>query len=527
MIHFKTPILFIVFNRPDTAALVLEKIRQVKPKDLFIAADGPRIDKNGEAEKCNEVRALIDKGIDWDCTVHKLYKEENVGCGLAVSGAITWFFNNVEQGIILEDDTVPDISFFNYCETLLDYYKKDDIVMHVSGNNYAPERKSDETYFFTRLPFIWGWATWKRAWQKYDFDNKYLSPRQKNDIIQKAFTNKKIINYWSNALKNFHLSPASFTWDFQWFLSIWNNQGLVVQPAKNLVKNIGFGEEATHTVDSHHYLASVNAKKIENIVYRKSFRINNKLQAINFSRFFINKQKETHRFNLRQVLRINLKIKFRLFKSIAGTVDKLLRIYVLYTAKPLISKGNGEIANSYLSAKAKLYSPYRLSNSFVDDYSYIAHNSNISKTKIGKFCSIGPNFLCGRGVHPIHALSTSPMFYSTMRQNGTTLSATNKIEEILPITIGNDVFIGMNVTVLDGISIGDGAVIGAGAIVSKDIPPYAVAVGNPIRVIKYRFNDEIIQKLLKIKWWEFGDERLSEIEKYFNDVEGFVEKNYD
>ncbi len=178
--------------------------------------------------------------------------------------------------------------------------------------------------------------------------------------------------------------------------------------------------------------------------------------------------------------------------------------------------------NSKMGQFVNLYPPYHVSDSEVQDYTYVAQNSYISRTTIGKFCSIGPNFLCGWGIHPIDGISTAPMFYSTMRQNGVTLTNATKIEERKPIMIGNDVFIGANVTILDGVIIGDGAVIGAGAVVSKDVPPYAVAVGCPIRFIKYRFSDEQRQKLLNIQWWDFDENRLQDVEKFFFDVDGFI-----
>ena len=171
----------------------------------------------------------------------------------------------------------------------------------------------------------------------------------------------------------------------------------------------------------------------------------------------------------------------------------------------------------------RVCAPYYFSDTIVGKYSYIAINSCISKTTIGKFCSIGPNLLCGWGIHPTNGISTSPMFYSTLNQNGMSLSTTDKIEERKRIVIGNDVLIGANVTILDGVTIGDGAVIGAGAVVSKDIPPYAVAVGCPIRIIKYRFEPDQINELLKIKWWDFNQDKLQEVEKYFFDIESFIQ----
>ena len=179
---------------------------------------------------------------------------------------------------------------------------------------------------------------------------------------------------------------------------------------------------------------------------------------------------------------------------------------------------------TWLGKSNKVCSPYHLSEVVIGDYTYVAQNSYIGRTTIGKCCSIGPNLICGWGIHPLDTISTHPMFYSTKKQNGMTLSSYDKIEELKHIEIGNDVFIGANVTILDGVTIGDGAVIGAGAVVSKDIPPYAIAVGCPINVIRYRFSEDIRNKLLEIKWWDFPEEKFMDIERMFFDVDGFVRK---
>lgn len=171
-------------------------------------------------------------------------------------------------------------------------------------------------------------------------------------------------------------------------------------------------------------------------------------------------------------------------------------------------------------------SPVHVTSSNIGDYTYIARNSVISFTKIGKFCSIGPNFVCGYGIHPTNGISTAPMFYSSKKQNGVTFSSKDKIIERKPILIGNDVFIGANVTVLDGVTIGDGAIIGAGAVVSKDIPPYAVAIGCPIVIKRYRMSESQIESMLRIKWWDWPQSKLKEIEEMFFDIEKFI-KTYD
>jgi acetyltransferase-like isoleucine patch superfamily enzyme len=177
-----------------------------------------------------------------------------------------------------------------------------------------------------------------------------------------------------------------------------------------------------------------------------------------------------------------------------------------------------------ISDNVKMYEPYRIYETKIGKYTYIQKNSQISKTIIGKFCSIGPNFLCGFGIHPTDGLSTSPMFYSKCKQNGISISEEDKIEERKDIIIGNDVFIGANVTVLDGVKIGNGAILGAGAIITKDVPPYAIVVGNPQKILRFRFTDDIIVALEKIKWWDFSENELVQVEKHFFKIEDFIIK---
>ena len=182
------------------------------------------------------------------------------------------------------------------------------------------------------------------------------------------------------------------------------------------------------------------------------------------------------------------------------------------------------VYDSKISKKALIYPLFEITDSIIGDYTYIARNSIVNMTEIGSFCSIGPNLICGWGIHPTNGISTSPMFYSTKKQNGISFSKSDKVIEQKQIKIGNDVFIGANVTILDGVSIGDGAVIGAGAVVSKDIPPYAIAIGCPIRIIRFRFSAENINKLLKIQWWKFDDKKLLDVERLFFDVNEFIAK---
>lgn len=180
--------------------------------------------------------------------------------------------------------------------------------------------------------------------------------------------------------------------------------------------------------------------------------------------------------------------------------------------------------NVSLESWVKLYSPYNINNTKIGKGTYIAPNSSISMAEIGRFCSIGPNLLCGYGIHPTDGVSTSPAFYSTLKQNGMTFSGENKIEERKQINIGNDVFIGMNVSILDGVNIGDGAVIAAGSVVTKDVEPYSVVGGVPAKHIKYRFSKEQINKFLLIEWWNWDNEKLKNVERDFFNVDEFLNK---
>jgi len=222
------------------------------------------------------------------------------------------------------------------------------------------------------------------------------------------------------------------------------------------------------------------------------------------------------------------KIKATIRKLIFNSFAKLIpELNLLKDEEIFWSALRSKLAESKVNNFTKIQPPFRICNTEIDEGTYLAPNSNISLTIIGKYCSIGPNFLCGWGIHPTNGLSTSPMFYSTIKQNGRTLADFDKIQEREKIIIGNDVFIGANVTILDGVVIGDGAIIGAGAVVSKDISPYAIAVGCPIKIIKYRFTQEYINKLLSIKWWNFGENELKDVEKYFFDIDVFLEKYSD
>jgi hypothetical protein len=243
----KTPVTLIIFNRPDRAERVFAQIRQAKPSKLLVIADGPRPGREDDKEKCAAARAIIDR-VDWDCEVLKNYATENLGCGKRVSTGIDWVFENVEESIILEDDCVPHPTFFRYCEDLLEYYRDDRRVMHISGDNFYSDKYSrPDSYIFSRFALMWGWATWRRAWQQYyDFEMKLWPQLKQQNLLQNIFCDPHSVMTWTQILQDVADGKVD-TWDYQWIMACFFQNGLAILPNVNLVTNIGFGADATHT----------------------------------------------------------------------------------------------------------------------------------------------------------------------------------------------------------------------------------------------------------------------------------------
>jgi GR25 family glycosyltransferase involved in LPS biosynthesis len=241
-----TPILFLIFNRPETTAQSFDVIRSVKPSRLYVAADGPRLEKTGERELCIKTRSLIK--IDWECELKMLFSDQNLGCGRAVSKAITWFFENEEEGIILEDDIIPHLDFFPYCEELLAKYRDDERIQLITGRNFFYEPiNSNESYYFSGLFHIWGWASWKRVWKDYHFDLSYFSEIDFDKKISFYQFPKSVNCYWKNIFVMMKYNPID-TWDYQLLFNQWYYQRYCIIPLINLTENIGFGINATHTI---------------------------------------------------------------------------------------------------------------------------------------------------------------------------------------------------------------------------------------------------------------------------------------
>jgi len=243
-----SPLLLIAWRRPHTLRQVIDAIRPVAPKHLYVACDGPNLERPGEAAKVAATREVIENEIDWPCHIERLYADTNQGCRLGVSRAITWFFEQVEEGIILEDDCVPHPAFFPYCATLLERYRHDTRVWCISGNNFQNGRwRGDGSYYFSRYNHCWGWASWRRCWQQYDADLRQWPALKKSGLLPSIFENAREARYWARIWDRLLAEGEPDTWDYRWTFTCLSNGGLTALPNRNLVRNVGFGEDATHT----------------------------------------------------------------------------------------------------------------------------------------------------------------------------------------------------------------------------------------------------------------------------------------
>jgi GNT-I family len=293
-----TPILLMAFNRPDTTRQVMDALRKVQPTHLYVAVDGPRANKEGEKALCDEVKKIATT-VDWECDVVTLFREQNLGCGHGPANAINWFFTQVEQGIILEDDCVPDPSFFNYCTDLLEYYKDDERIMHISGNNFTnKEIAGKESYYFNYFFTAWGWATWRRAWHKYQFTIPYLDSFLQSGKLQNICMNQQQHDYWTKIFELVRDGNRGDIWDYQWILTCWNNDGLAITPKKNLVTNIGFGADATHTVQESR-VSYVKTEALAGLTHPTKVVRNKEVDRRTFINYF---EVPQHLNNIRKVL---------------------------------------------------------------------------------------------------------------------------------------------------------------------------------------------------------------------------------
>ncbi|MBN8676875.1 MAG: hypothetical protein J0M29_01540 [Chitinophagales bacterium] len=246
---FDTPVLLLLFNRPAHTQVVLERLRGIQPSRVFVHCDGARAHKPGEAVQVAEVREAV-AGIDWPCDIQTLYREENAGLREGVYGALNWFFSEVEFGIVIEDDCVPDPSFFAFCATLLNQYAQEEQVMHIGGSNLGAHltQGMDESYFFSKFTFVWGWASWRRAWQKMSLNLDHFDQFIAQNGIEDLSSNIMVQAYFLEKLRTTKARENN-SWAYAWSYSILKNKGVSIVPRQNLVQNTGIGtDDATHTV---------------------------------------------------------------------------------------------------------------------------------------------------------------------------------------------------------------------------------------------------------------------------------------
>lgn len=279
--NYNVPILFLIYRRPDLTQKVWNEIASVKPARLYIAADGP---KNAEKSRvCIETRNITEN-INWNCKVQRLYRDTNLGCWRAVSEAIDWFFDSEEEGIILEDDCLPNVSFFHFCQQLLEYYRNDLSVGHISGSTHHKKSNkfSEASFFFSKYPHIWGWATWKRVWKDFKVNIKEYPPLnvKYNSFIERV--------YWWDKFRQ----AAGFkidSWDYQYLYLIWLKNLKAIMPEYNMIRNIGFDSRATHHNIFNYRIrrfAARDREEIQEIIFPENIEINTKADKLLFKRIY-------------------------------------------------------------------------------------------------------------------------------------------------------------------------------------------------------------------------------------------------
>ncbi len=260
-----TPVAFTIFNRPEQTRRVFDAIARQKPKTLLVISDGPRPNVSNERELVQQSRKIIEQ-VDWACDVRRNYSEQNLGCRDRMASGISWAFEQFEELIILEDDCLPDESFFAFCENLLERYRDDQRIMMISGDNFQPVRQSSNSYYYSKWAHIWGWASWRRAWRYYDVELSSWANARHRQTLRTMCDSESEFDFWTRIFDDqFH--GRIDTWDYAWMYAIWMNHGLAVLPEQNLVSNLGFGSGATHTLDGDSDLAELPTNSIGKLIH--------------------------------------------------------------------------------------------------------------------------------------------------------------------------------------------------------------------------------------------------------------------
>ncbi|HEX5104364.1 MAG TPA: glycosyltransferase family 2 protein [Pirellulaceae bacterium] len=282
----ETPVALLLYNRPQHTASVLAAIAAAQPRKLLVVGDGPHTDREGDAERVALARAVIER-VDWPCEVLTNYAPENLGCQRRVSSGLDWVFGLVEEAIVLEDDCVPDPSFFAYCQALLERYRNDERIASIGGANFAEaSHRTRDSYFFSKYFFCWGWASWRRAWQRFDVTMRDWPAWKQNGGLASFAESSAELKYWKRALDAVHGGKTD-SWALPFALASFRHGGLNVVPAVNLVSNTGFGDDSTHTRCARHPLANLPVRALGTLQHPATVARNAPADRALFSRCYL------------------------------------------------------------------------------------------------------------------------------------------------------------------------------------------------------------------------------------------------
>ncbi len=298
------PVLLIIYNRSNSLRRVIQKLRDQKIEKIYIAADGPNREKEGDVEKVLQARKVLEE-IDWDCKVYKLYREINIGCKQGVAEGLNWFFENEECGIILEDDCLPNESFWLFCNELLEKYKDNYNVMTISGTNSQDGvLRGEATYYFSRYNHVWGWATWRRAWINYNGNLAGWKEYRKSASWKELFKDPIERNYWEDIFDEISYGKKKWdAWDYPWTFSIWKINGINIMPNYNLVSNIGFGLDATHTKDANSSHANQRTLDFDKLTHPNKIEICENADNTTFNVHFGGQGQRSFKYRIRRKLK--------------------------------------------------------------------------------------------------------------------------------------------------------------------------------------------------------------------------------
>lgn len=321
--EYKTPVLFLIHKRPDLTQKVWEEIAAIKPSKIFIAADGPK--NHRDKELCEDARRITEN-ITWECKVKRLYRDKNLGCRQAVSEAISWFFSEVEEGVILEDDCLPNKSFFMFCKEMLEYFRYEESVGHISGSNHLKStlKNGNASFFFSKYAHIWGWASWRRVWKNYkvNIDEIPILEFEYNSLFEKV--------YWWDKFRKTSSSEIN-TWDYQYLCMLWERKLNSIMPVQNLIINIGVDSRATHgSIFNYRIKRYIEREReeLKQMIYPLNQQISKNVDKIIYRRLY-------NRFILSNIL---LVIKFYIFMVVRPLLKKIINAYAtkIYLKIPVI-----------------------------------------------------------------------------------------------------------------------------------------------------------------------------------------------